>query len=323
MARAGRDGGHGGDVRARACAGAAAVSQASELEAKRREKTMTRIGVIGLGRMGAAIAERFAAQGAQVCGWTRSGRAVPGIESAPDIGALVAQSEGIVLSLLDDAAVGAMLDALLACDLSGRLVADTSTADPHLICARAADFAAKGARIVDAPISGGPDLVRAGACGVFIGGAPEAAAQARELMAMLSGRVFHTGPLGTGLVMKVINNGMLQAYFSGLADLLPVAQAAGLPLETVLTILAGGPAGMPMLKDRLPKILGTDPGVGFPVSGVMKDNALFRAILASYGQPAPTLERFAALAPGAQAADLWEADLAALVRLAYAPPAGG
>ncbi|SOB93733.1 NAD(P)-dependent oxidoreductase [Rhodobacter maris] len=279
---------------------------------------MTRIGVIGLGRMGAAMAERFVAQGAQVCGWTRSGRTVPGIDSAPDMESLVAQSEVIALSLLDDAAVAAVLDALLKRDLSGKLVADTSTADPHLLCDRAAAFAARGAQIVDAPISGGPELVRAGACGVFIGGEDAAAAQAQEVMALLSGRVFHTGPLGTGLVMKVINNGMLQAYFSGLADLLPMARAAGLPLETVLTILAGGPAGLPMLKDRMAKILGSDPGVGFPVSGVMKDNALFRAILASYGQAAPTLERFAAQAPAAAAAGLWEADLAALVRLAYA-----
>lgn len=284
---------------------------------KKMEKTMARIGVIGLGRMGAAIAERFAAQGAQVCGWTRSGRTVPGIESAPDIGQLVARSEAIVLSLLDDAAVGAVLDALLACDLSGRLIADTSTADPHLICARAGAFAAKGAMVVDAPISGGPELVRAGACGIFIGGEAEAAARAQGLMAMLSARVFHTGPLGTGLVMKVINNGMLQAYFSGLADLLPMARAAGLPLETVLKIVAGGPAGMPMLKDRMTKILGEDPSVGFPVSGVMKDNALFRAILGSYGLRSVTLERFAAQKPVAEAAGLWDQDLASLVRLAY------
>ncbi len=278
---------------------------------------MERIGVIGLGRMGSAIAERFAAQGAEVSGWTRSGRQVAGIAPAASLADLVVGSEILVLSLLDDRAVGETLDALLALDLAGRLIIDTSTASPHQLCERAAAIAAAGARAVDAPISGGPELVRAGACGIFIGGAPDAAATAEKVLSALSGRIFGVGPLGAGLVMKVINNGMLQAYFSGLTDLLPMAARAGLPLETVMTILSGGPAGMPMVRDRLPKILGQDPTVGFPVSGLFKDNALFRAIVASYGLPSPTLDRLAGQQPAAEAAGLWEQDLASLVRLAY------
>lgn len=278
---------------------------------------MERIGVIGLGRMGSAIAERFAAEGRTVTGWTRSGRDLPGIAPAADLATLVAQSDILVLSLFDDAAVAGTLDALLMLDLTGRLIIDTSTASPHLLCERAEKIAAAGARAVDAPISGGPELVRAGACGIFIGGTPEAAEAARHALAPLSERIFVVGPLGAGLVMKVINNGMLQAYFSGLTDLLPMAQKAGLPLETVMTILSGGPAGMPMVRDRLPKILGQDPSVGFPVSGVMKDNALFRAIIGSYGLPAPTLERLAGQQDAARAAGLWDQDLATLVRLAY------
>jgi len=51
---------------------------------------MERIGIIGLGRMGSAIAQRMAAEGGSVLGWTRSGRAVEGVENAQDIEALVA-----------------------------------------------------------------------------------------------------------------------------------------------------------------------------------------------------------------------------------------
>jgi len=159
--------------------------------------------------------------------------------------------------------------------------------------------------------------VLAGACGVFIGGDEAAATKASALLAALSARVFHVGPLGAGLVMKVINNGMLQAYFSGLVDLLPMARRAGLPLETVLTILSGGPAGIPAVRDRIPKILGQDAGVGFPVSGVFKDNDLFRSIVASYGLPSPTLERLQDQRVAAEKAGLWDRDLATLVKLAY------
>ncbi|WP_263298382.1 NAD(P)-dependent oxidoreductase [Rhodobacter sp. TJ_12] len=281
------------------------------------EGRMERIGVIGLGRMGAAIAQRFGMAGAPVRGWTRSGRTVPGVSGADSLAGLVAQSDVVILSLYDDAAVGAVLDTLLELPLEGRQIIDTSTVSPQIVQSRAAALTGKGARAVDAPISGGPELVRAGQCGIFIGGAEADAMAARAVLAPLSERIFHTGPLGAGLVMKVINNGMLQAYWAGLADLMPLARRAGLPLETVLTILSGGPAGLPALRDRLPKVLGQDDSVGFPARGVFKDNALFRQIVAAHGGHAPTLERLAAEEGAAQAAGLLDHDLARLVWLAY------
>jgi 3-hydroxyisobutyrate dehydrogenase len=69
--------------------------------------------VIGLGRMGSAMARRLVAQGAEVAGWTRSGRALEGVAQAPDLATLVSRSDVLILSLFDDAAVAEMLDALL------------------------------------------------------------------------------------------------------------------------------------------------------------------------------------------------------------------
>jgi len=278
---------------------------------------MERIGVIGLGRMGSAIARRMAAEGRVVSGWTRSGRAVDGVPAAADLVALVAASDVLVLSLLDDAAVAEVLDALVARDLTGKLVIDTSTVTPTVLGARIEALRAKGAEAVDAPISGGPELVLAGACGVFVGGDAEPAARAEAVLAAISGRIFHVGPLGAGLVMKTINNSMLQTYVAGLADLLPVARKAGLPLATVMNILNGGPAGMPMIRDRLPRILGEDSSVGFDIRSTFKDNRIFQNVLAAYGESSPTLARYLAQEGPAEAAGLGEADLAALVRFAY------
>ena len=84
-------------------------------------------------------------------------------------------------------------------------------------------------------------MVLAGSCGVFIGGDEASASQARDTLAAISGRIAHVGPLGTGLVMKVINNSMIQVYFSGLSDMMPLAKEAGLPLETTLRILGSTP----------------------------------------------------------------------------------
>ncbi|MEY3004851.1 MAG: hypothetical protein RLZZ491_2027 [Pseudomonadota bacterium] len=292
---------------------------------------MDRIGVIGLGRMGRAIAARLAASGRPVVGWTRSGRSVPGLAIAPDLAHLVAQADVLVLSLFDDAAVAEMLAALTGGPLDGRLIVETSTITPATLTGFADPIAQLGADLVDAPISGGPDMVLAGTCGLFLGGAHAAVARAQAVLAPLSGRIFHVGPLGSGLVMKSINNAMMQSYFAALAEQVAVARQAGLPLDTVLSILAGGPAGAPVLKDRLARMLGQDHSVGFPIAGVAKDNAVFRRIAADFGVETPTLLAARAQIAAAMAAGWGDADVAALIARAYgdaardaaAPGAGG
>lgn len=210
---------------------------------------MERFGVIGLGRMGSAIARRISAEGFSVLGWTRSGRRTEGVKSETRLATLVENSDTLILSLFDDNAVSTVLDALLEFDLAGKQIIETSTVVPDLLKDRINRITQLGATAVDAPISGGPELVLEGACGLFVGGETEAAARALHSLKAISNRVFHVGPLGTGLAMKTINNGMLQTYFNGLADFMPVAQRAGLPLETALRILCGGPAGIPMITD--------------------------------------------------------------------------
>lgn len=278
---------------------------------------MERIGIIGLGRMGSAIAQRMAAEGLAVLGWTRSGRLIEGVEAASDLETLVKQSDTLILSLFDDAAVAGILDALLALDLKGKQIIETSTVIPSLLVDRIDKIAASGATAVDAPISGGPELVLAGSCGIFIGGDDASAARARDSLAAISERIFHVGPLGTGLVMKVINNGMLQTYFGGLAELMPLARQAGLPLETAMRILCGGPAGTPMVTARIPKILGEDKSIGFANSAVFKDNDVFQRVLDSYGLSSPALISFGLQKDAVEEAGLLERDPAELVSWAY------
>lgn len=278
---------------------------------------MTQIGIIGLGRMGSAIAQRMQAQGHTVQGWTRSGRVTEGIATAADLPTLVATCDTLILSLLDDTAVAAVLDSCLAQDLTGKIIIDTSTVVPTILKDRIAQIESKGAIAVDAPISGGPELVLAGQCGVFIGGSDDAAARAQATLGAISGRVFHVGPLGTGLVMKTINNSMLQCYVSGLDDMMPLAKRAGLPLETALRILCGGPAGIPMIADRIPKILGEDDTVGFEIQAAHKDNGVFQRVTEAYGLTSPVLALAGARQKQALEDGLGAHDPAALVTAAY------
>ena len=277
-----------------------------------------RFGVIGLGRMGSAMAQRMAAMGCSTRGWTRSGRSIDGVGTASDLRALVAGSDTILLSLFDDAAVAEVLDQLLACDLTGKQIIETSTVVPDVLKSRIAAIEKRGATAVDAPISGGPDLVSEGRCGVFIGGSAEAAARASKSLAPVSDRIFHVGPLGAGLVMKTINNGMIEAYFNGLHDLMPLAQRAGLTLETALKIVAGGPAGTPFIAARIPKVLGEDETVGFTMNAALKDKDVFERIAAAHGVTAPTFGHFGTIVRDAIADGFGEDDPAVIVTRAYA-----
>jgi len=267
--------------------------------------------------MGSAIAQRMTAQGYSVVGWTRSGRSVEGVNCVQDLESLVTDSETLILSLFDDDAVSEVLKTLLTFDLQGRQIIETSTVMPQILKRYIDLIVAAGATAVDAPISGGPEMVLAGSCGVFIGGDEASASQARDTLAAISGRIAHVGPLGTGLVMKVINNSMIQVYFSGLSDMMPLAKEAGLPLETTLRILGAGPAGMPMLTNRIPKILGEDEAVGFTINAAFKDNDVCQRVAESFGVNAPTLKTFDDLKDAVAKAGFGERDPAALVNLAY------
>ncbi|MEP1208900.1 MAG: NAD(P)-dependent oxidoreductase [Rhizobiaceae bacterium] len=278
---------------------------------------MEQIGIIGLGLMGSAMAQRMTSQGQAVLGWTRSGRPVDGVKSAQDLESLVESSDTLITSLFGDEAVAEVLDRLLTFDLKGKQIIETSTVMPDILKSRIQRISKAGASAVDAPISGGPDMVLAGSCGVFIGGTDDAAARASASLASLSGRIIHVGPLGTGLIMKVINNGMIQTYFAGLSELMPLAQEAGLPLETALRILCGGPAGMPLITNKIPKVLGEDKEVGFALNTAFKDNDVCMRVLDSFGLDSPVLSCFDKLKDDVAEAGLLDGDPAALINLAY------
>jgi 3-hydroxyisobutyrate dehydrogenase len=99
------------------------------------------------------------------------------------------------------------------------------------------------------------------------------------------------GPLGAGMAMKTINNGMMQIYGAGLTEMLPVAKRAGIALEDVLTVLNAGPAGTDFIRDTdAENHRGGPESVGFTLNGVLKDNEVFRRVAESYGAPSRTLE---------------------------------
>ena len=98
---------------------------------------------------------------------------------------------------------------------------------------------------------------------------------------------------------------------------MPLAKRAGLPMATAMQILSGGPAGVQMVIDRMPKILGEDKTVGFTIAAAHKDNDVFQRVVQSFELESPILITCGERQQTAIDAGLGEDDPAALVSFAY------
>jgi 3-hydroxyisobutyrate dehydrogenase len=288
---------------------------------KAEPMTKERIGIVGLGRMGSAMAKRLASQGFQVSGRTRSGIAADkaadlGITAADDLAGLAHASEIIILALFDDAAVHATLDALGNLALDGKLIVDTSTVGPETLRAHEAAMAAKGAALLDAPISGGPEMLLSGSVGLYVGGDERDLRRFSVVAETLSNRIHHAGRLGHGASAKLVNNMMLMGLWQTMKEAVQLGGAAGLPREKMVEILSGSPAASRAMQSRLPVILGESDVVGFPVSGVLKDMEVVFALARHLGVETPAIHAAQASFQQAAALGFAEADLAMMVRLA-------
>jgi 3-hydroxyisobutyrate dehydrogenase len=170
---------------------------------------------------------------------------------------------------------------------------------------------------LDAPVSGGPDLIAEGKAGLYIGGEAEHVARFMPAAQALSNRIHHVGALGAGAAAKIVNNMMLMGFWETLREALLVGKSAGLGLEKMLEILKGSPAASGAFLHRLPVLLGESNAVGFSVSGVVKDGVMFRRTAAQYGVKVPAIEAAFAAYSAHQAKGNGEKDLATMVRAAY------
>jgi 3-hydroxyisobutyrate dehydrogenase len=273
--------------------------------------------------MGCAIAARLAGQGYRVAGWTRSGTAgdrAPALGVAPvlDIESLASGSDIVMLSLFDDAAVTAVVQRLSKCDLHGKLIVDTSTVSPETLRSLADGIRRAGGAALDAPISGGPEMVLAGQAGVYIGGDQQDVDRYIPVAESFSNRIYRVGGPGDGAAAKAVNNVMIIAYWQCLKEALQIGKKAGLTAETMLRILSTSSAANGALGPRIPIILGESEEAGFTVRGVIKDASLFTGMAERYCVPTPALD--AALASFSSHRDRGngEADPGTMLRAAYA-----
>jgi 3-hydroxyisobutyrate dehydrogenase len=242
------------------------------------------IGIAGIGKMGAAIAQRLIAAGHRVTAWNRTREKLHPVTNA---GAAVAatpaelaeRSAAIITILTDAAAIDAVYDGsagLLTPDVRGKLFIEMSTVEPQTQIALAAKVRGHGAAFVECPVGGSTGPARQGKLIGLMGAEPADAARAKPILDQLCRRLEHCGPVGSGSVMKLTINMPLMIYWQALGEALALCHPLGLDPARIMDLLSDTSGGPNVLKVRGPAVAdslkgGSGGPVTFDLDSAIKD----------------------------------------------------
>ncbi|HEY2917254.1 MAG TPA: NAD(P)-dependent oxidoreductase [Candidatus Limnocylindrales bacterium] len=238
-----------------------------------------RVGFVGLGTMGGAMAANVARAGHTVSAWNRTpGRASElahlGVELAPTAAAAAGSADLVVTIVSDTPDVEAVLfgpDGVAAGAPAGALVIDMSTISPSATRDFAARLASQGVAMLDAPVSGGSEGAKKGTLSIFVGGAAADVERARPVLETMGTTITHFGPIGSGQAAKAVNQVILAGGYLGVAEGIVLALKAGLDVEALVQALSGGAAQSWVLQNRSGRMIDNDYPLGFKVALHRKD----------------------------------------------------
>ena len=278
------------------------------------------IGIVGLGRMGSAMAMRLREQGFDVIGWDHDGGAnqrasATGLRVGANPAAVAAASDVIISSITEDNGARRIFadpDGFLQADVSGKLFIEMSTLQPITGRKLAPMVEAKGARLIEAPVLGTIPQVRAGTLFAMVGGRAEDLSRARPVLAHLTRRIVHMGPAGAGYAMKLAANVGLGAYVQAIAESLALGLSQGLALDAMIDALQESATACGWLKAKAGVLRGDDAEMTLDIRTLRKDLMSAVATGALGGVPMPLTSGALAALSAAVQSDYATCDIAEL-----------
>jgi 3-hydroxyisobutyrate dehydrogenase-like beta-hydroxyacid dehydrogenase len=240
---------------------------------------MHKIGVIGLGNMGGAMARHLVDEGWTVVGYDIDDEV---LEAATEYGmkagnsprAVAADVDIVLTSLPTPDAVGAVYlgdDGILAADESDLVALEMSTIAPATTDKIAA--AAKHLTFIDAPLSGGPENARIGELTIMVGGDPSVAD--RELIGTvfetLGTNIYYLGGLGAGHTTKLLNNQIGAINRAASFEAAAIAASRGVDWKSFLRVVRNSSGSSYQFRKRMPQLLNRDFEPGYTVEAGRKD----------------------------------------------------
>ncbi len=277
------------------------------------------IGLVGLGLVGMALAERLRAGDLALWGYDIDPQrnellAKLGGEAASSATAVASACDRILLSLPDSDVVEALLDEMGQDLPAGRIIIDTSTGDPQRAVTIGQRLAERGVCYLDATISGSSQQVRDGQAVVLAGGPAAAFEQCEDLFALFARRWFHLGPCGAGSQMKLVSNLVLGLNRAALAEGLWLGNALGLDPQIVLTVLRESMAYSRIMDTKGQKMITGDFEPQARLSQHHKDVRLMLQAAAAARTDLPLTQAHARLLELAESAGFGALDNSAIIR---------
>ncbi len=205
------------------------------------------VGVIGIGLMGLAVVERLRAARIKVLGFDIDPKRCEALTAAAAVIAdsandIFAACDNIVLALPDGGQTAVVVREAMPMLRAGTRIIDCGTSDPDQTVALAVRLAARGVRLIDAPLSGPGAQVRDGTAVMMAGGDRDDWDALEPVLAAIAPSRFLLGPPGSGARARLATNLLLGLNRAALAEALVFAKSLGLDLPTFLELVRATPA---------------------------------------------------------------------------------
>jgi 3-hydroxyisobutyrate dehydrogenase-like beta-hydroxyacid dehydrogenase len=281
---------------------------------------MANLGFVGLGVMGSEMVNRLLSKGHSVLGYNRTRSKAEwlvkkGMKWADSPRAVAAAADVTFSMVTNSAALGAITegpDGILAGLSAGKVLVDMSTVSPSFSRSVAAKARAKGADMVDSPVSGSVITLQEGKLSVMVGGRAETFERVKPLLYDIGPKVTHVGDNGLALVMKIATNLSLAVQMLAFSEGALLAEKSGIPRETAVDVLTHSVIASPMVQYRGPFILKMPAEAWFNVNMMQKDMLLALELGRQLDIPMPTTAVTNEFLTAARGMGLVEQDFAVL-----------
>ncbi len=254
-----------------------------------------RVGYIGLGIMGAAMARNLLRAGFDVMVWNRSSAksaGFPSIAGSPaDLAA--AGPQVLCINVTDTAAVERVLlgpRGVMESASAGLIVVDHSTISPAGTRRLAQQLEQRGVTLLDAPVSGGDVGARNATLSIMVGGPQRAFEYVKPVLHAVGRAVTHLGAAGSGQVCKAANQISVSLNLLGVCEAMAFAKRSGLDPSKMIEVVAGGAGASWQLTQLGPRIARRDFQPGFMLDLLLKDLDMVLQAAGELGLPLAGLE---------------------------------
>jgi 3-hydroxyisobutyrate dehydrogenase-like beta-hydroxyacid dehydrogenase len=284
------------------------------------EVLTNKLGFVGLGVMGGRMVKRLLDTGHSVTGYNRTRAKAQwlldtGMKWAETPRA-VADSAEVVFSMVSDTAalqaITAGTHGIVAGLAAGKIYIDMSTVSPAASRDIAHEVAAKGAHMLDAPVSGSVITLEEGKLSFMVGGDRVAFERAVPILEAIGPKVTYVGGNGLAVSMKIATNLSLAVQMLAFSEGVLLAEKSGITRETAVEVLLNSVIASPMVKYRGPFVLNMPEEAWFDVDMMQKDLLLALEMGLKLDVPLPTTAITNQLLTSARAAGLAEKDFAIL-----------